>query len=154
MEKIGVEPVASGNGKAAPELVDRQKMKKLIYIAPILLLAGCAANKETQSQVSTITFAIADYQQSGSYISTLENKGIYQHLVVESTGVKYKPYERSESEGIFVDAWGGPLRFFQNEQNQIVAWSAGRDGVFDPQKSGDDIVGMTPSARKESIQSR
>ncbi|MDQ8209818.1 hypothetical protein QEH52_20025 [Coraliomargarita sp. SDUM461003] len=126
-------------------------MKNLIYFAPILLLAGCAAKKETQSQVSTITFAIADYQQSGSKITNLENEEIYQQLVVESDRVKYKPYERSKSEGIFVDAWGSPLRFFKSDQNQIIAWSAGKDGIFEPQKLGDDIVGMTTLATKESI---
>jgi hypothetical protein len=126
-------------------------MKKLIYFTPILFLAGCAAEKEIQSQVSTITHGIADYQKAGGQITTLENKEIFQCLVIDSERVKYKPYEKSKEKGHFVDAWGHPLRFFQDGQNQVVAWSAGRDGNFDSGRMGDDIVGMTPSVRKGSI---
>ena len=129
-------------------------MKNLIYIVPLLLLAGCATKKETQSQVSTLTYGIVDYQRSGKDVPSLENKEIYQLLVVESEGVRYKPYERSLKENQFIDGWGRPLQFFQNDQSQIVAWSAGRDGIFDPERSSDDIVGMTPTARKESIQAQ
>ena len=121
---------------------------------PLLLLVGCASEKETQSQVSTITHGIADYQKSGKVVPSLENKDIYQLLVNDSEDVRYNPYERSLKENQFIDGWGTPLKFFRNDQDQIVAWSAGRDGIFDPKRLGEDILGMTQTVRKESIQAQ
>jgi len=119
-------------------------MKESIIPASLLLFVLSSCDKpssldEAKTQLNSIT-TIANIADGAVPIESLNNQSIFRAVTADDFPNKYNPFQRSVEQTEFIDSWGTPIKFFRDEEERIVAWSAGADKTFSKVKGGEDDV--------------
>ena len=121
-------------------------MKRSIISVSLLSLVLSSCDKpesldEAKIQVNSIT-TIANIADGVVPIESLNSQSIFRTVTGDDLPNKYNPFQRSVEQATFIDFWGTPIEFFRDEEDRIVAWSAGPDRAFSKvQGGGDDVLG-------------